>query len=300
MKVLITLACLALAIAASAEEIVEKETSPVFNYHLRFGVDKASKIKAAEEQSAVSGQRIVGGSISDISETPYQAGLVIQIFVILTSVCGASIIGNDRVLTAAHCNYDGRLTANSFTVVLGSNFLFSGGRRIVTRDVVMHPEWDPNTTFNDVAIIRLGEVISYSNVVQPIALPSGDYRDNDFNGWDALASGYGQTRDGVGIGNNQQLSSVTLPVIDNLECAAVYGSFVRHTNVCTSGADGQGTCHGDSGGPLAVTSLDQKILIGVTSFGAQAGCAAGYPAAYTRVTWYIDWIRSLNPTIIGG
>ncbi|CAH0625498.1 unnamed protein product [Chrysodeixis includens] len=292
MKVFITLACLALAAAVSASEIIDIDNSPVFNYHWRFGVDKASKIKAAEEQSPVSGQRIVGGSISDISETPYQAGLVIQVFIILTSVCGASIIAPDRVLTAAHCNYDGRMTANSFTVVLGSNFLFSGGRRIVTRDVVMHPQWNPQTVANDIAIIRLGESISYSNVIQPIALPSGNDLNNDFNGWSALASGYGHTFDGASIGNNQRLSSVTLSVIDNPSCAAVYGSYVRDTNVCTSGAGGQGTCHGDSGGPLVVNSNNQRVLIGVTSFGAEAGCAIGLPAAFARVSSYIQWINN--------
>lgn len=34
------------------------------------------------------------------------------------------------------------------------------------------------------------------DVIQPIALPSGDDLNNDFNGWNALASGYGRTADG--------------------------------------------------------------------------------------------------------
>lgn len=74
MKVLITFACLALAAAVSADDI-DRDISPVFNYHWRFGIDKATKIKNAEEQSEVSGQRIVGGSFSDISETPYQVNV---------------------------------------------------------------------------------------------------------------------------------------------------------------------------------------------------------------------------------
>lgn len=45
---------------------------------------------------------------------------------------------------------------------------------------------------------------------------------------------------------------------------------------------------GDSGGPL---NKDGKTY-GITSFGSSAGCEAGYPDAFTRVTQYLDWISS--------
>ena len=69
--------CLALAVAASAVEIGTPEpNSPVFGYHTRFGIPEAAKIKKLEEASVkdaeLSGQRIVGGSVTDISATPYQ------------------------------------------------------------------------------------------------------------------------------------------------------------------------------------------------------------------------------------
>ncbi|XP_026730235.1 collagenase-like [Trichoplusia ni] len=290
MKVLIGFACLALALAVSAEVFVTEQESPLYNYHTRFGIPEAQRIKKAEESAAL-GERIVGGSISSIADTPYQAGLVIQIFIILTSVCGASLISNTRLVTAAHCYNDGSVTANSFTVVLGSNTLFSGGTRIPTTNIVMHPQWNPSTAANDVAIINIPSV-TFSNVIQPIALPSGSDLNNNFAGWSALASGYGLTSDGGSIGNNQQLSSVTLNIITNNVCAATFGPFVHSSNVCTSGAGGQGTCRGDSGGPLAVQINGQSTLVGVTSYGAQAGCAAGFPAAFARVTSFVNWINS--------
>ncbi|KAJ8720268.1 hypothetical protein PYW07_012311 [Mythimna separata] len=287
--------CLALAVAVSAVDIrTLGPNNPVYGYHLKFGIPEAVRIKKLEEASAkdplLSGQRIVGGSITDISATPYQAGLVIQILLIFQSVCGASIISHNRLLTAAHCNGDGFFTANSFTAVLGSNTLFSGGTRIVTREIVVHPGWDWETISNDVAILRISS-ISFNNVIQPIALPSGSELSNDFYGRSALASGYGLTADGGSIGPLQRLSSVTLPVISNQECSAVYGHSVQPSNICTSGAGGKGTCSGDSGGPLVVFSNDRQILIGVTSFGAGAGCEVGFPAAYSRVTSYISWIQ---------
>ena len=45
---------------------------------------------------------------------------------------------------------------------------------------------------------------------------------------------------------------------------------------------------GDSGGPLTCA---EGHLVGITSFGAAAGCEAGYPDAFTRVSYFRDWIR---------
>ncbi|KAH9637636.1 hypothetical protein HF086_007350 [Spodoptera exigua] len=258
MKLFLAVVCL--AVAASAVEIgVPSAENPVFDYHRNFGIAEAARLKKAEEETSPSAQRIVGGSVTDISNVPYQAGLVIQVFVIFQSVCGGSIISHNRIVTAAHCNWDGSVTANSFTVVLGSNTLFSGGVRIVTRDVVMHPNWNPSNAANDVAVLRISSV-SFNNVIQPIALPSGNELSNNFVNWNALASGYGLTADGGNIGSTQRVSSVTLPIITNDECAGVYGPWVHSTNICTSGAGGKGTCGGDSGGPLVVDSNNRKIL----------------------------------------
>jgi secreted trypsin-like serine protease len=48
---------------------------------------------------------------------------------------------------------------------------------------------------------------------------------------------------------------------------------------------------GDSGGPLGyLESDDIYTQVGIVSFGAGAGCAQGYPAAFTRVTSFLSWI----------
>jgi secreted trypsin-like serine protease len=45
---------------------------------------------------------------------------------------------------------------------------------------------------------------------------------------------------------------------------------------------------GDSGGPLYDA---QGRVVGATSFGAAAGCEAGYPACFTAVPSYTAWIN---------
>ncbi|XP_063828693.1 collagenase-like [Ostrinia nubilalis] len=287
MKVLLGSVVLVLAIAASYAE------GP-FNYHQRIGIPEAAKIRRTEEDAAKAGVdlRIVGGSNVDISQVPYQVGLVIQILWILTSVCGGSLITNTRVITAAHCHHDGSVTAQSHTVVLGSNTIFSGGVRQTTSNIVMHPQWNPSTVANDVAVIRINAV-TFTNVIQPISLPSGSQLNNNFVGQVGIASGFGRTSDGANIPNNQLVSWVRLPIITNQACASVFGPFIFSSTICTNGSGGLGTCQGDSGGPLAVEVGNSRVLVGVTSFGAAAGCQAGLPAAYARVTSFVSWILAI-------
>lgn len=73
MKVLIGTLVLALAIFANGE-INSIEDLSTNGYHWNVGIPQAIKIKKAEEDAAAKGSlgRIVGGSITDISEIPYQ------------------------------------------------------------------------------------------------------------------------------------------------------------------------------------------------------------------------------------
>merc|ERR1712194_233927 len=66
---------------------------------------------------------------------------------------------------------------------------------------------------------------------------------------------------------------------------------------CIDTTGGKGTCSGDSGGPLNMKSEVTKAgqqwkQVGIVSFGASAGCEVGYPAGFTRVEYYLDWIMS--------
>jgi len=50
---------------------------------------------------------------------------------------------------------------------------------------------------------------------------------------------------------------------------------------------------GDSGGPLVFREKDGNYTeVGIVSFGHRYGCEAGYPAVFTRVTSYLEWIET--------
>ncbi|XP_050550392.1 brachyurin [Spodoptera frugiperda] len=290
MKVLFVLALATLAYA-NVESNTQAHT---FGYIKKYAIPLAEELRKIEEQaqSQATGSRIVGGSPSAVGAFPYQAGLLASYFGIDgTGICGGSLVSANRVLTAAHCWYDGQNQAFVFTVVLGSSTLFTGGTRIVTGAVAVHPNWNPSNARNDVAVIYLPHNVAFSNLISPVALPSGSQLNEDFAGETAIASGFGKTGDNINITVNQVLSHVSLSVITNSVCRFAFPLFLHSSNICTSGIGGPGTCQGDSGGPLVVNRNGQPLLVGITSFGSPLGCESVMPAAYARVTSFMDFFN---------
>ncbi|XP_031766876.1 brachyurin-like [Galleria mellonella] len=264
----------------------------VYGYLTKYGIPEAERIRKAEEEYLKNPSRIVGGVPAGVGQFPYQAGLISDIIGISgRGVCGGTLISDNRVLTAAHCWFDGINQAWRFTVILGSVLLFSGGTRIETSSVVNHPSYTPQLVRNDISVIYLPSNVAISSTISPASLPTGSELGENFAGSSAIASGFGLTSDGGGISNDQFLSFVSLNVITNTVCSYAFPIIVQPSNICTSGVGGVGTCNGDSGGPLVLVRNNRNILIGVTSFGSAFGCQANLPAAYARVTSFIDFIN---------
>ncbi|XP_023947033.1 collagenase-like [Bicyclus anynana] len=283
-KMKLSLVVLGLCLAVSAE------VSPIWeDYHLEAGIPEAARIKAAEESMDFDGARIIGGTHSTVGQHPHLGGLVIQLSGNRQSVCGSSLISHTRIVTAAHCWRHGTTQATQFTVVLGSVRLFTGGQRIVTRNIHVHAQYNMNNLNNDIAVCNINRV-NLVNGVNTINLASGN---NNFAGTWVTASGFGRTSDNANIGQNQVLSHVSMQVITNQACANVYGNSVVIASVICTGTNGgrQSVCHGDSGGPLDVGSGAGRQLIGVTSFVHRAGCQSGNPSGFMRVTSFNAWIR---------
>ncbi|KPJ04519.1 PREDICTED: collagenase-like [Papilio xuthus] len=281
MKLFLVVLC---GVAALASRAVAEEPI-LLHYHDNAGVPLAELIRQSEEAADFDGSRIAGGSLANLGQYPYLGGLVVTLNDGRTSVCGSTLLTNTRLVTAAHCWFDGRSNARQLTVVLGSARLFSGGTRVNSNNVQIHASYNSANLRNDVAIITTSH-ISYSNNIRNIGLASGS---NQFAGTWAWAAGFGRTGNNAVIGNNQALSHVQLQVITNAVCAQTYGTnSIIASTLCTSGAGSRGVCPGDSGGPLVANNQ----LIGVTSFTAQRGCQAGLPSGFARVTAFHSWITS--------
>ncbi|CAH2090400.1 unnamed protein product [Euphydryas editha] len=291
MKLAVILLSLVVYNSTAAYPQISYDFSP-YGYLTKYGIPEAERIKEAEEKIH-SSERIASGSPAASGQFKYQAGLLSEIIGIPNQrgICGASLVSPNRLLTAAHCWFDGQNQAWRLTVVLGSTLLYSGGTRILTSDVLMHPIWIPLLVRNDIAIIRLPSNVQLSDTIGTVALPVGALSTQSFQGEAAIASGFGLTADGGSISNDQFLSYVSMNILSPLECILAFPLNARSSTLCTQTFGGTSTCRGDSGGPLVVQRDENPVLVGITSFGLAFSCQLGYPAAFVRVTSYLDFIN---------
>ena len=227
--------------------------------------------------------RITNGQQAAVGQFPYQVGLSLTVNAYSSSWCGGSIISRNFVLTAAHC-VDGISKA---TVYFGATKRNSPELTVkVEKDAfTIHEGWNSKTLKNDIALIRV-PAITYTAKIQPVQLPAISSSYSTYVGDEVIASGWGQTADGSGVASS--LNYAVMEVITNSKCSKTYGFTITSSNLCVATPGGVSTCQGDSGGPLVLETT--KVQVGVVSFGSAAGCAKGYPAAFTRVTSFLPWI----------
>ncbi|XP_050091307.1 brachyurin-like [Anopheles aquasalis] len=249
-------------------------------------------------RKALPSHRVVGGQEATPGQFPYQIALISE-FIISSGLCGGSVLTNNFILTAAHCVVTtGSIQATGGTAIIGAHnrinqeptqqrIRFSGP------GVFPHPQYSSATIRNDIAVVRLDTPITFNDRVQPVRLP-GRSDTRQFGGLIGTVSGFGRTSDA-----SNDVSPVVMfttnPVMTNADCIAQWNAIlIQDQNVCLSGDGGRSACNGDSGGPLAVQDGGASLQIGVVSFGSAAGCAAGMPSVYARVSHFLAWIEATS------
>ncbi|CAL4156013.1 unnamed protein product, partial [Meganyctiphanes norvegica] len=242
--------------------------------------------------------------------------------------CGGSIITNKHILTVAHCFANPASGTVPCSINLAKQTYVGIGNHnqlettdnlpdlvepILIKLVFLHENYTCDTGLWDIAVVELTtpiDLLKHADAIHPICLPKDNCK--TYEGLIATISGWGST---IGYNlpetkppehptNILQEAQVTVKSItdcksnyNNITIGNETGSmFVDLEQELCAGTDqgfengGKDTCHGDSGGPISVKETGQHVQIGVVSWGL--GCASeGYPGVYTRVSYFLDWIK---------
>ena len=223
--------------------------------------------------------RIVGGEESGEREYPWMVSLRSP----PGAVCGGSLLGDQWVLTAAHCTPP-HLSPAQLSVHLGDDRPLAGHQLTVSR-IVLHPQYEPDTSNYDFSLVKLSTRLQFGGPAElrPVCLPETDRA--DYSGQTGLVTGWGVTQEG-GAQLAPGLREVNVTVMSGQDCRDLtdYPAHSITPAMLCAGEPGGGrdSCQGDSGGPLTTQDQDGNLrIIGVVSWGR--GCARpNLPGVYSR------------------
>jgi len=229
--------------------------------------------------------------------------------------CGGAYIGNNLVLTAAHCVAGVLNFGQSRRVRIGTQNINQGGVTFRIADWRVHEGYVGRLPYpNDIALIR---IVADKPAARAFPLERAKIRmlgtapgDIAISRSDTLrVTGWGRTLKrevdaGVLVdGKFNHMSEKLLQIVQlpsESACAklADYRDRDPAKTICAvSARPGVDSCQGDSGGAVTRQEGRERVLVGLVSWGK--GCAAvGMPSLYTSVPGHLAWIATARAALM--
>ncbi|XP_062887504.1 acrosin-like isoform X1 [Mobula hypostoma] len=217
-------------------------------------------------------------------------------------VCGATVISQYWLLSAAHCfpQKDGLNNKRVWKAVMGLTELERADTWTTTRKIerlVLHEKYA--NLKNDVAVLKVDQPIKFGDYIRPACLPQPGIFHIDK--WTKChVTGWGLMEHNGREAGTLQEAQVELIPLSTCQQSNWYGKYVDDRVICAGFAGGGiDACQGDSGGPLSCQSKDtnQFFVVGVVSWGQ--GCAQRFkPGVYTSTSTFGEWIEQSTGILI--
>ncbi|CAD7085331.1 unnamed protein product [Hermetia illucens] len=263
--------------------------------------------------------RIYGGEIAELDEYPWMALLVYNSN---EFGCAGALISRRYVLTAAHCvsgavfeekkglksvrlgEYNTNTEPDCIQEINHVDCADSAVD-VAVENIIIHPDYNESARDmqHDIALLRLKQNVRFTHFIMPICLPVQSHNHSITKAKGAIftVAGWGRTN----LFNKFRWNMASpiklklrVPIVDRGNCSQIlqpYGVKLGPKQICAGGETSKDTCLGDSGGPLM--RFDEALLRwvthGVVSYGFTQCGVKGYPAVYTNVAEYIDWILNV-------
>ncbi|KAL7293269.1 hypothetical protein TKK_0013048 [Trichogramma kaykai] len=244
--------------------------------------------------------KIAQGGVAPAGRHPYQCYLRFDVRGLQDDLlCGASVINDRYLLTAAHCA-DYNLEKVHMEVVCGATNRKNPEALGVyqVEQLIQHEGFETikgttEVAANDLALVRVSKPIQFSDKVRPIELATKPIAPRS----QVHAVGYGFTvKDQA---TQEQLREVDLKVVDRETCQAKWTELniqLRDGMLCVAGAvkeygdkhSFKGMCPGDSGS----SATANNVLVGIMSAGNACGDSYLHPNIFMDVSYYSDWIKA--------
>lgn len=235
--------------------------------------------------------RVIGGADSSFSVSRWQVVFIIK----NETICSGSLVSARQIVSAAHCFDD--VPKNQVQAWLGITDLSERSQRtkLSIGSIENHPDFNPETYANDIAIVKLSKPVLTNLNAATIGLPVKENK----NTWPpagtfGVISGWGETSPSSTSASDRLQSAVAEVLADpgDPTCGQYGSAYLPSLQICAGSLIGEvDACSGDSGGPLVFAGEGGPVLGGIVSTGRSCG-EAGYPGLYTRVSTYLPWLKA--------
>ncbi|XP_058817560.1 phenoloxidase-activating factor 1-like [Topomyia yanbarensis] len=218
-------------------------------------------------------------------------------------ICGSTIITRQHLLTAAHCIYEAEdlIPASRLLAVPGmyniDNFFDDNAILADIEEVIPHEDYiyDDDLNDADLAVLRLKQMVEFSDHIIPICPWQGDNNLRKIVGEEGYVAGWGETDEGT----SHVPTYIRTTIVDKQQCSENWARRYRRNARIFCG-DGQGSvpCNGDSGSGLVLKRANQYYLRGVVSRGKvdpdTLKCDTTKYVLYTDIAPFRYWLRTVT------